>query len=90
MIIPHEPHHLSTTMAPPGFQNQGSSSLNYQGNTRKTAINELLIEMNEMRKYNESHITHLENNQLTFGTHIKRLENIQATMETCMKNLEHN
>ena len=33
-IVPHEPHQLSTTMAPPGFQNHGASSSNYQGNAR--------------------------------------------------------
>ena len=53
-------------------------------------MNELLVAMNEMRKSNESHITQLGNNQLTFGMHIKGLENIQATMGTYMKNLENN
>ena len=77
-------------MAPPGFQNQRASSSNYQGNTRQTGVNELLLAMNEMKKSNESRLTQLENNQLTFGMHIKSLENIQATMGTCMKNLEHN
>ena len=33
-IVPHEPDQLSTTMAPLGFQNQGASSSNYQGNAR--------------------------------------------------------
>ena len=28
-IVPHEPHQLSTTMAPLGFQNRGASSSNY-------------------------------------------------------------
>ena len=46
--------------------------------------------MNEMKKSNESRLTQLENNQLTFGMHIKGLENIQSTMGTCMKNLENN
>ena len=32
-IVPHEPPQLSNTMAPLGFQNQGASSSNYQGNT---------------------------------------------------------
>ena len=77
-------------MAPLGFQNQRASISNYHGNTRKTGVNELLMEMNEMRKSNESHLTQLENNQLTFRMHIKGLENIQATMGTYMKNLEHN
>ena len=76
-------------MAPPGFQNQGASSSNYQGNTRKTRVNELLVEINEMRKRNESRLTQLEKNQLTFGMHIKSLENIQSTMGMCMKNMEH-
>ena len=56
-IVPHEPYQLSTTMAPPGFQNQGASSSNYQGNTRKLGVNELLVAMNEMRKSNESRLT---------------------------------
>ena len=33
-IVPHEPHWLSNTTTPPGFQNQGASSSNCQGNTR--------------------------------------------------------
>ena len=33
-IVPHEPYQLSTTMAPPKFQNQGALSSNYQGNQR--------------------------------------------------------
>ena len=33
-IVPHEPHKLSNTTTPLGFQNQGASSSNYQGNTR--------------------------------------------------------
>ena len=74
-IVPHEPHQLSTTMEPPRFQNQGASSSNYQGNTRKNGVNELLVAMNEMRKTNESRLMQLENNQLTFGMHIKGLEN---------------
>ena len=50
-------------MAPPGFQNQGASSSNYQGNTRQAGVNELLLAMNEMKKSNESRLTQLENNQ---------------------------
>ena len=49
-------------MAPPGFQNQGASSSNYQGNTRQAGVNELLLAMNEMKKSNESRLTQLENN----------------------------
>ena len=33
-IVPHEPPQLSNTTTPPGFQNQGASSSNYQGNTK--------------------------------------------------------
>ena len=53
-IVSHEPHQLSTTMAPPGFRNQGASNSNYQGNTRQTRVNELLVTMKETRKSNES------------------------------------
>ena len=42
-IILHEPYQLSTTMAPLGFQNQGASSSNYQGNTSQNGANELLV-----------------------------------------------
>ena len=84
------PHHLSTTMAPPGFQNQGALSSNYLGNTRQVGVNELLLVMNKMKTSNESRLTQLENNQIAFGMHIKSLENIQATMGTCMKIIEHN
>ena len=45
-IVPHEPHKLSTTMAPLGFQNQGSLSSNYQGNEREPGFNELLLVIN--------------------------------------------
>ena len=61
-IVLHEPHQVSTTMSPSGFQNQGASSLNFQGNTRQTRVNELLVAMNEMRKSNELRLTQLENN----------------------------
>ena len=77
-------------MAPPGFQNQGASSSNYQGNTRRARVNELLLAMNEMKSSNEACLTQFEKNQVTFGMNIKGLENIQVTMVTCMKNLEHN
>ena len=73
MIVPHEPHQLSTTMAPLRFQNQGASSSTYQANQRQTGVNKLLVAMNEMRKSNESHLTQLGNNHLTFGMHIKGL-----------------
>ena len=89
-IVLHEPHQLSTTMAPLGFQNQGASCSNYQVNQRQTGVNKLLVAMNEMRKSNESRLMQLGNNQITFGMHIKGLENIQATMGACMKILENN
>ena len=72
-IVPHEPHRLSTTMAPPGFQNQGGLSSNYQANQRKSRVNELLVAMNEMRKSNESRLTQLGNNQLTFWNAHQRI-----------------
>ena len=53
-VVPHEPHQLSTTMEPLGFQNRGASSSNYRANQRQTGVNELLVAMNEMRKSNES------------------------------------
>ena len=56
-IVPHEPHQLTTTMAPPGFQNQGASSSNFMGNTLQTRVNEPLLVMNEKRKRNESRLT---------------------------------
>ena len=37
-IIPHERHQLSTTMALPGFQNQGALSSNFQGNARQAGL----------------------------------------------------
>ena len=61
-IVLHEPHQASTTMTPSGFQNQGALSSNFQGNTRQTGVNELLVEMNEMRNNNESCLMQLENN----------------------------
>ena len=49
-IVPHEPHQLSNTMAPPGFQRQGASSSSYQGNTRQSGFNELFLVINDMKK----------------------------------------
>ena len=89
-IVPHEPHQLSNTTTPPGFQNQGASSSNYQGNTRQTGFNELLLVINDMKKSTDTRITQLENGQAMMGNVIKSLEGIQNTMGTCMKNLEHN
>ena len=63
-------------MAPPGFQNQGASSSNYQANQRQTRVNKFSVAMIEIRKRNESRLTQLGNNQLTFGMHVKGLENI--------------
>ena len=48
-MVSHEPHQLSTTMAPPEFQNQGASSSNYRGNARKPGFNALLLVINDMR-----------------------------------------
>ena len=56
-IVPHEPHQLSNTMAPLGFQNQGASSSNYQGNTRQSGFNELLLVINDMKKSTNTRIT---------------------------------
>ena len=60
-IVPQEPHQLSNTMAPPSFQNQGASSSNFQGNTRQLGFNELLLVINDMKKYTDTRITQLEN-----------------------------
>ena len=56
-IVPPETHQLSTTMAPPGFQNQGGSSSNYQGNIRQLGFNELLLVINDMKKTTDTRIT---------------------------------
>ena len=84
-IVPHEPHQLSTTMASPGFQNQGALSSNFQGNTMQLGFHELLLVINDMKKSNDTRIAQIENNQITLGMSMKGLENIQATMGTCMK-----
>ena len=77
-------------MVPPGFQNQGASSFNYQGNTRQPRINELLLVINDMKKTTDTRITQLENGQAVMGDLMKNMESIQVTMGTCTKNLEHN
>ena len=82
-MVPHEPRQLSTTMAPPRFQNQGASSSNYQGNARQLGFNELLLVINDMKMSNDARITQIENDQITLGMSMKGLENIQATMGTC-------
>ena len=56
-IVPYEPHQLSNNMAPPGFQNQGASSSNFQGNTRQLEFNELLLVINDMKKSTDTRIT---------------------------------
>ena len=89
-IVPYEPHQLSNTTAPPGFQNQGASSSNYQGNKRQSGFNELLLMINDMKKSTDTSITQLENGQAGMGNVLKSIEGIQNTMGTCMKNLEHN
>ena len=53
-IVPHEPHQLSQTMAPPGFQNQGASSSNYQGNKMQPGFHELLLVINDMKESNDT------------------------------------
>ena len=55
-IVPHEPHQLSNTTTPPGFQNQGPSSSNYQGNIRQLGFNELLLVINDMKKSTDTRI----------------------------------
>ena len=57
VIVPHEPHQLRNTMAPLGFQNQGASSSNFQGNTRHPRFNELLLVINDMKKSTDTGIT---------------------------------
>ena len=89
-IFPHEPHQLSNTTTPQGFQIQGASSSNFQGNIRQSRFNKLLLVINDMRKSTDTRITQLENNQSVIGNVIKSMENIQATMGTCMKNMDHN
>ena len=80
-IVPHEPHQLSTTMAPPGFQNQGASSSNYQGNTRQSGFNELLLVINDVKKTIDTRITQLENGKVVMANLMKNMESIQAPWE---------
>ena len=77
-------------MAPPGFQNQGALSSNYQGNIRQLGFNELLLVINDMKMSIDTRMTWLENGQAMMGNVMKSMEGIQNTMGTCMKNLEHN
>ena len=56
-IVPHEPHQLSNTMAPLGFQNQGVLSSNFQVNIRQPGFNELLLVINDMKKSTDTRIT---------------------------------
>ena len=81
-IVPHEPHQLSNTRAPPGFQNQGASSSNYQGNTRQPGFNEILLMINDMKKSTDTRITQLENGQVVMGNVMKNMESIQSTLGT--------
>ena len=54
VIVPHEPHQLSNTMAPPGFYNQGAFSSNYHGNARQLGFNDLLLVINDSKRSNEA------------------------------------
>ena len=90
VMVPHEPHQLSNTTTPPGFQNQGASSSSYQGNTRQLGLNELLLVINDMKKSTDTRIPQLKNGQAVTGNVMKSMEGIQNTLGTCIKNLEHN
>ena len=77
-------------MAPPGFQNQGASGYNFQGNTRQSGFNELFLVINDMKKSTNTRITQLENGPIMMGNVMKSMEGIQSTMGTCMKSMKHN
>ena len=77
-------------MEPPGFQNHGASSSNYQGNARQPNFHELLLVINDMKKSNDTRITQLGNGQANMGSLMKNLENIQSTTSTCMRNMDTN
>ena len=83
-IVPHEPHQLSNTTTPSGFQNQGASSSYYQGNTRQLGFNELLLLINDMKKSTNTIITQIETGQAMMGNVMKSMEGIQNTMGTCI------
>ena len=88
VIVRHEPHQLSNTTAPLGFQNQGALSSNYHGNTRQWEFSELLLVINDMKKSTNTRITLLENGQVVMGNVMNSMEGIQNTMGTCMENLK--
>ena len=74
-IVPHVPHHLSVSNTPPGFQGQGASSSNYQGQRRPSFFEEnILYLLNDMKKNNDNRITNLETTQENMGAFLKNLE----------------
>ena len=89
MIVLHEPHQPSTTTTPLGFQGQGGSRSNYQGQRRPASFEENISYLqNDMKKSSENILSNLENNQVNIGASFKNLETIQANMGASLKILE--
>ena len=63
-------------MAPPGFQNQGASSSNHQGNARQPSFNQLLLAINDMKISNDTRVTELKNSKINMAMIMNNMENI--------------
>ena len=60
---------------PPGFQGQGASSSNYQGQRRQPSFEESVLHLlNDMKKNNDNKIANLEKNQVNMGASLNNLE----------------
>ena len=74
-IVPYMPHQLSFSNPPPGFQGQGASSLNNQGQRRPSFFEEnILYLLSDMKKSNDNRIASLERNQENIGASLTILE----------------
>ena len=68
-------HLLSVSNPSPGFQGQGASSSNNQGQRRPSFFEEsILYLLSDMRKSNDSRIANLETTQVNMGASLKTLK----------------
>ena len=73
--MPHVPHQLCVSNLPLGFQGQGASSSNNQGQRRPSFFeNNILYLLNDMKKSNDSQMASLETTQVNMGASLKNLK----------------
>ena len=74
--VQQPPQQYSFHNAPPGFQGQGATSSNYQGQKRQPDFEEnALTLLNDMKKNNDDRSVNLEKEQVHIKSSLKTLEN---------------